>query len=202
VRGLILKSSGIFILNKMTLDFLVINTYTANTLGIADISIYDTNPPTVTSPSMSFIIPGYTTPVVLPFTPLSFNTYNSLTLGLSTSGQPLLPLPDGVWTATYSVAPAQTNFVTKTFMRIDIIQEKYDSAFMKLDMMECDSAIRTQSKVTLSTIYFMIQGAVAAANNCAVDTANKLYVQADNMLNNFIRNNCGCTGNNYVINFY
>jgi len=22
------------------------------------------------------------------------------------------------------------------------------------------------------------------------------------MLNNFVRNNCGCSGNNYVINFY
>ena len=29
----------------MTLDFLVINTFDTKTLGIADISIYDTNPP-------------------------------------------------------------------------------------------------------------------------------------------------------------
>jgi hypothetical protein len=186
----------------MTLDFLVINTYTVNTIGIADTSTYDTDPPVVVSPSMSFIIPGFSSPTVLPFVPLNFNVFNSLILGLSTSGQPLLPLPDGVWTATYSVDPAITNYVTKTFMRIDRIQEKYDSAFMKLDMMECDSAIRTQSKVTLSSIYFMIQGAVAAANNCAIDTANKLYMQADNMLTNFINNNCGCSGNNYTINFY
>jgi hypothetical protein len=73
---------------------------------------------------------------------------------------------------------------------------------MKLDLMECDSAIRTQAKVNLNSIYYMISGSIAAANNCAVDTANKLYMQADRMLNNFIRNNCGCTGNNYIINFY
>ena len=87
-------------------------------------------------------------------------------------------------------------------MRTELIQEKFDNAFMKLDMMECDLAIKTQSKVTLTSISFMISGSIAAANNCAVDTANKLYIQANNMLNNFIRNNCGCSGNNYIVNFY
>ena len=73
---------------------------------------------------------------------------------------------------------------------------------MKLDMMECDRAIKTQSKVDLNSIYFFIQGSIAAANNCAVIEANKLYRQADNMLNNFIKTNCGCSGNNYQTNFY
>ena len=73
---------------------------------------------------------------------------------------------------------------------------------MKLDMMECDKAIKTQSKVDLNTIYFFINGAIAAANNCALDTATKLYDQAQKMLNNFVKNNCNCSGNNYVINFY
>jgi hypothetical protein len=72
---------------------------------------------------------------------------------------------------------------------------------MKLDMMECDGPIRTQAKVTLNSIYYMIQGSIAAANNSAIATANKLYTQADMMLNNFIRANCGCSGNNYINNF-
>jgi hypothetical protein len=84
---------------------------------------------------------------------------------------------------------------------VERLQEKFDEAFMKLDMMECDKAIRAQSKVELNTIYFFIQGAIAAANNCAVDEANKLYLQADKMLNYFINNNCGCTGNNYLLNY-
>jgi hypothetical protein len=86
-------------------------------------------------------------------------------------------------------------------MRVDQIQEKFDNAFMKLDMMQCDMAIKTQAKVQLNSIWYMIQGSIAAANNCAIDTANKLYTQANNMLDNFIRNNCGCTGNNYINNF-
>jgi hypothetical protein len=101
----------------------------------------------------------------------------------------------------YSVAPSTTNFVEKNIMRTELIQEKFDDAFMKLDMMECDSAIRTQAKVVLSSISFMIQGSIAAANNCAIDTANKLYMQANRQLDYFIANQCGCTGNNYIINF-
>ena len=68
-------------------------------------------------------------------------------------------------------------------------------------MMECDGAIKTQSSVTLNTINFFIQGAKAAANNCAEKEALKLYNQASNMLDTFIKSNCGCTGTNYRVNF-
>ena len=185
----------------MTLDFLVINTYNTKTLGVADISTYDTDPPNVTAATMQIKVPGFSIPVDIPFNVATFNVYTSATLGLS-SPTALTPLPDGVYYLTYSVTPANVNFVEKSIMRVELIQEKFDKAFMKLDMMECDSAIRTQSKVDLNTIYYMIQGSVAAANNCAVDTANKLYLQADRLLNNFIKNNCGCSGNNYINNFY
>jgi hypothetical protein len=201
VRGLILKSSGIIILKNMTLDFLVINTFSTKTLGIADISTYDTNPPVVVAPTMEITIPGYPVPVSIPFIPLDFNVYNSITLGLNTFSGGTQPLPDGVYFLKYSVSPAYLNYTEKNIMRTERIQEKFDNAFMKLDMMECDLAIRKQAKVNLNSIYYMIQGSIAAANNCAIDTANTLYIQADTMLNNFISNNCGCSGNNYQINF-
>ena len=184
----------------MTLDFLVINTYNTKTLGIADISVYDTDPPSVSAPTMEITVPGYPSPVAIPFNVNSFNVYNSIILGLSPF--PVQdPLPDGVYKMKYSVAPAATNFVEKNIMRTEVIQEKFDNAFMKLDMMECDSAIRTQAKVTLNSIWYLIQGSIAAANNCAIDTANKLYTQANRQLDYFIANQCGCTGNNYINNF-
>ena len=185
----------------MTLDILVIPTYNTYTLGIADASTYDTDPPVVTAPTIEITIPGFATPVFLPFVVNDFNIFNSTSLGLSAVGDPLIPLPDGIYYLRYTVTPAYENYVEKNIMRTELIQEKFDDAFMKLDMMECDSAIRTQSKVDLTSIYFMISGSIAAANNCAVDTANKLYVQANRMLNNFIRSNCGCSGNNYINNF-
>jgi hypothetical protein len=184
----------------LQLDILVVPTYNTLTLGIADASIYPTNPPVVSSPTIEITVPGFDV-VSLPFNVNDFNIFNSLSLGLTTFGQPLLPLPDGVYKLRYTVAPAYENFVEKTIIRVEQLQEKFDEAFMKLDMMECDRAIKTQQKVDLNTIYFFIQGAIAAANNCAVAESNKLYNQASMMLNNFIKNNCGCSGTNYVLNF-
>lgn len=183
------------------LDILVIPTYSKMTLGVADISTYPDDPPVVTSPSITIEIPAGFGTVTLPFIVEDFNVFTSLSLGLTSIGSDLSSIPDGVYTLTYSIAPAIDNFVTKTIMRTEIIQEKFDNAFMKLDMMECDGPIRKQAKETLSTINFFIQAAIASANECAIDKANTLYCTANDMLDRFIKNNCGCSGTNYLTNF-
>ena len=182
------------------LDILVIPTYNNLYLGVLDVSTYPTIPPVVTSPTIEITPPGFES-VFKPFSVLQYNIFDSSDLGISPSGEQL-PLPDGIYRLKYTIAPANQYFVEKSIMRTDLIQEKFDSVFMTLDMMECDRAIKTQAKVNLSSIYFFIQGAIAAANNCAVNEAVKLYNQADMMLNNMLKNNCGCSGNNYSINFY
>lgn len=183
----------------LKLDILVIETYNSKTLGVADNSVYPDSPP-VQSPTIQITIPGFGL-VSLPFTPDDFNVFNSTSLGLTGVTDDLLPLPDGIYTLTYSVTPAYENYVTKNIMRVQQLQEKFDETFMSLDMMECDMAIKKQSKVELNSIYFMIQGAIAAANNCAIDVANKLYLQASKQLTNFTNKNCGCSENNYLINY-
>lgn len=193
------QSSGIFHITAMPtlkLDILVIPTYNTLTLGIADASTYPTDPPSVSSPSIEINVPNFGI-VILPFNVNELNVFSSSNLGITPAGTND-PLPDGIYFLKYSVAPAYENFVEKSFMRVDRLQEKFDEAFMKLDMMECDRAIKTQAKVELTTVSFFINGALAAANNCATVEANKLYLQADKMLNNFIRQNCGCSGNNYA----
>ena len=182
----------------LKLDILVVPTYNTLTLGIADASTYVTTP---SAPTIEITIPGFGI-VTLPFVPNDFNIFNSTSLGITSVGDPLLPLPDGVYYLKYSISPAYVNYVERTIIRVDSLQERFDAAFMKLDMMQCDLAIKTQQKVTLNSIYFFIQGSIAAANNCAVETSNKLYAQASNMLNNFIKTDCNCSGNNYVTNFY
>lgn len=181
-----------------TLDILVVPTYNTLSLGIADASTYDGTP---SAPSIEITVPSFGV-VTLPFNINDFNIFTSTSLGITGVGDSLVPLPDGIYNLRYSITPAYINFVNKTIIRVDQLQEKFDKAFMKLDMMECDRAIKTQSKVELNTIYYFIQGAIAAANNCAVDTANKLYLQASKMLDNFVKSGCGCSGNNYVTNFY
>ena len=179
----------------LNLDFLVVPTYNTLTMGIIDASTYPDNPPVVTSPTLEITPPGFDV-AVIPFEVDDYNVITSSNLGITSVGVNQ-PLPDGVYHIKYSIAPANVNFVEKSIMRTDRIQEKFDEAFMKLDMMECDGAIKRQSKENLSSIYFFIQGAIVAANNCALVEANKLYAQADRMLTNFMNNNCGCSGNNY-----
>ena len=183
------------------LDFLVIPTYNTKTLGIADASTYPTPPPPMLSPTVEITVPSFGM-VSLAFNMEDFNVYTSSTLGITAVGDPLLPLPDGVYYIKYQAQYDSVWYdVSKSIMRVDQLQEKFDAAFMKLDMMECDKAIKTQAKIDLSTIYFFIQGAIAAANNCATLEAEKLYATANKMLNRFISGNCGCSGNNYILNF-
>lgn len=183
---------------NLKLDILVIPTYNTLTLGIADASTYPTDPPNVTNQQITITIPNFGI-VNLPFVVNELNVFSSANLGITPVGTNQ-PLPDGIYYLEYSVNVPPTyslEKVDKTFMRVDRLQEKFDEAFMKLDMMECDRAIKAQAKVELTTVSFFINGAIAAANNCATIEANKLYLQADKMLTNFIRKNCGCSGNNY-----
>jgi hypothetical protein len=184
----------------LKLDILVVPTYSKLTLGIADGSVYP-NDFYISSPSLEITIPGLGVTVV-PFVPNDFNVLTSSSLGITLDPVAYAPIPDGVYKIKYSVAPAYENNVTKTFMRVEQLQEKFDEAFMKLDMMECDMAIKKQQKVKLNSIYYLIQGAVAAANNCAVDAANKLYDKASRLLKSFVQNNCGCSGTNFNSNFH
>lgn len=189
----------------LKLDILVVPTYSSLTLGVMDISTYPPYPP-VSGATISICVPGFNE-VILPFDVGVFNLYTSANLGITEIGDDQ-PLPDGIYRLRYSVSPSwyfppnTILFVDKSIMRTEKIQEKFDRAFLQLDLMECDRAIKTQSTVTLNTINFFIQGSIAAANNCADFESNKLYRQADMMLDNFLRNNCGCTGTNYLINFY
>jgi hypothetical protein len=185
---------------NLQLDILVVPTYSVLTLGVTDASVYPTNPPVVSAPSIEIDIPGFGTKI-LPFVPNETNVFTSSNLGITDIGCNQ-PLPDGVYRIKYSVAPAYANYVEKTILRVDRLQEKFDNAFLQLNMMECDRALKTQSSVQLNTINFFIQGAIAAANNCAQYESNTLYAQADSMLNAFLKSNCGCSGNNYLINFY
>ena len=143
-----------------TLNFLVINTYSTLTLGVADTSTYDSGP---TGASMLVTFPTLPTPVktlsgassiAVPFTANDYNVFNSATLQLTPVGT-TTALPDGIYGLTYSIATPSATSVSKSIMRTDKIQEKFDNAFMKLDMMECDMAIKTQQKVTLNSIYFL-----------------------------------------------
>lgn len=174
------------------LDILLVETYSPYALSIADFSTYPTGYVPV-SPTLQVKVAGWPITTV-DFTPKSINIFNAEDLNIPTFGGDSVPLPDGIYYIKYTINPALQYFVEKTFLRTYQLQQKFDSAFMKTDMMECDNAIKKQQKIELDSIYYLIQGAIAAANNCAETEATKLYQQADKMLTNFITNKCNCNG--------
>ena len=181
----------------LKLDFIITPTYSTKTIAVHDNSTYPNNPPTVGNPTLEISVPGFDT-VQVPFNVNELNILNSTTLGITTEGEE--DIPDGVYVINYSVTSSYINYVEKTFLRVEQLQQKFDTAFMKLDMMRCDKAIKKQQKITLDTINYYIQGAIAAANNCAVDEAVKLYKKADKLLYDFTeRGSCNIT---FPTNFY
>lgn len=177
------------------IDLLIIPTCDLTTLAVMDNSTYDGAPPIVT---LDIEPPGFDIAVGLPFTVNALNIYDSVDLGISTAVE---NLPDGNYCISYMIDGETEASITKRMLREDSLQQIFDEAFMKLDMMECDRAIKKQSKVDLMSIYFFMQAAMAAANNCAVVEATRLYTQAETMLTSFISKNCGCFENNYTITF-
>ncbi len=173
------------------LDLLLIDTHSLQTFAIADFSTYPSSTYVPVSPTLQVCASGFPQ-VTLTFTPRTINVYTSENLGITCAGEPITELPDGLYKVKYTINPAYENFVEKSFLRIDKFQEKFDTAFMKLDMLECDGPIRKQRKEELDTIYYFIQGAVAAANKCADDLAIKMYRKADSMLTQFIAAKCNC----------
>ena len=162
------------------LDILVMPTYSPYTLAIGDYSSYPVGF-TPASPTLEVSAAGFPTQSVS-FVPNNLNIYNSTNLGITCVDGPNELLPDGIYTLKYSISPAYVNFVEKTILRVDNIMERYDTAFMKLDMMECDGQLKKQQKVELDSINYFIQCAIAAANKCANVKAIELYNQADKML--------------------
>lgn len=184
----------------LNLDIVVLPTYNVYNMAVVDNSTYPTEPPIITSPTIQISVPNFGL-VTLDFEEQETNVFNSTDLGITTIGNECA-LPDGIYTIKYSIFPHNSPYyVQKTIMRVDKLQEKFDSAFMQLDLMECDKAIKTQQMSNLMSIYFFIQGAVAAANNCATAKAGQLYSQADRMLDYLLNCDCGNFNNNFIINF-
>ncbi len=183
----------------LNLKIVVINTHDVSSMRIADASTYPDEPPIVTNPILLSTAPGFPS-VSIPFPVQDDIILTSDMFGITEPGI-IQPLPDGIYYFSYSIAPSLNNYTNISIMRVDRLQEKYDKAFMSLDFMVCDNAIKTQAKVTLNTIYLLIQGSIAAANECAIIESNKLYDKASAMLDTLLKKNCGCSGNNFIVNF-
>lgn len=169
------------VLNVITLD-----SSNPKYLIIGDVSTYGTY--SANAPTIEIDVPNFGI-VSLGFVKGSVQVYDSNTLGL-TCGDECEPanLPDGIWKIKYSVYPAYKYYIERTFIRVDMLQSKFDTAYLKLDFVECDQQIKDQDKEFLFVVQEYINGAVAAANKCTNKLAMKLYRKANEQLDYFIKN--------------
>lgn len=172
------------------LDILILDTHNIGNLAVADNSVYPANF-TIISPSIEIIPPSYPISTKV-FTPSSLNVFNSNDIGITCLDQTctLCELPDGYWQLKYTISPAQTYFVTKSFMRTNILQRMFGQVFLSLDLDKCDETVREQDMKKLDQINSYIQTSIAAANECNAKLAIDLYNIANKMLKEFLNNKC------------
>lgn len=167
---------------KVTLDIDIIENYNSHILSVADVSDYPVGMK-IENATLEITVPGFERKF-LSFAPRQINVYNSATLGLTAPDVCNSPLPDGLWHIKYSVRPNYERYTERTFMRIFLLQEKFDRAFLKLDLLcsFCDNDGKLRK--LLGDIQLYIQGAVAAAENCNEKLALSFYLRAEKMLKN------------------
>ncbi|SEW21506.1 hypothetical protein SAMN05428988_3218 [Chitinophaga sp. YR573] len=165
------------------LDIDLIETYNSSILAIADVSSY---PPekNIENPFIEITPPGFSK-VGLSFIPKTVNLFNSTSIELTNPEVKPAPLPDGIYHLKYSVRPNYEIYTQKTFLKTNGIRERFDIAFLKADVSNCDSRSAARFRSKLDLISFYLQYAMAAANICNEKLAMDLYRKAQRLLDKF-----------------
>ncbi len=166
---------------KPKLDLLFPSTHNLYTIGVIDVSEYPLNY-NINYPSIEITVPGRNREV-LQISPKNLTIYNSAMLKITCDDEDLTVLPDGIWEFKYSFAPVYENFVEKKFLKVDLLRQRLENAFLRMDM-NCD--IKQKDMDRIQEIGFFIEGAIASANQCDLIDAMKKYKLADKLLKNFI----------------
>jgi len=177
------------------LDFTTVDTHNTLTMAVADVSFYPSNF-VVTNPTYEITPPSFPKATVsFVKSEVLFLNGNNLNLTCVTDPSMLTDLPDGIWTIKQSISPAIDFNIEKSFLRTTRIEQKFGKAFLKTDLIECNRDVKIEQMKVLDEIWFYIQAAISASNQCNNILAMKLYQDANTMLDNFIRGRCRGTTN-------
>lgn len=167
----------------LNLDIQLIETYSLNTLALADISDYDNL--VIKNPTLELSVPGFNKQVIF-FTPKQINVYTAADLQIDCDKE--AGLPDGIYTIKYSIFPNTTNYVEKYFFRTNLIEDRYQQTVLSLLQGKC-SCKSDYNKEVLS-IRLLIEGALAASNKNQVELAYQHYNKAATKIDRL--KNCNC----------
>lgn len=171
-------------MNNNKLDLLLIDTNSAYTIGIADISVYANNYTVPSTLEIEITPPGYSK-ITVDFKTKDVNIYRSTDLGIACD-ETCIELPDGIYEVKYSTPAPKIASIIKYFVKIDGILNEYNQKFLSLDL-ECDciSEEKQIKQKELFKIYMLINGCVAAANNCNLYDSQAMYQKAQKLLKQF-----------------
>lgn len=176
--------------NTPVLDLLYLESHSSKSMVIADISRYPDSF-NISTPTIEITPPGFPS-VTLEFVARGMQVYTAEVLEIACPDDDCftIALPDGVYNVKYSIYPAYLYNVEKNFFRVNLLLEKFDSAYLKLDILQCDLALKEEQKKLLDRVWSYINGAIASANKCAFKQATELYKRAHKLLDDFINNRC------------
>lgn len=162
------------------LDLQYIETYKLNQISFADSSQYIGAP---VNPSFEITVPGQSK-LNVPFSPSLVNIYNAQNLKVS-NDNPNVYLPDGIYIVRYSIEPNLTMFTEKSFMRISHIDSLYKRLFLQIDNnCDCNTDKQRKLKDQLRDIKLLIDGSVAAVDNCDTEGGTFMYRKAYKFIQN------------------
>lgn len=177
------------------LDVIILDTHSSKLLAVCDSSVYPAAF-NISTPTIEITVPNFKT-VSIAFVAKSIQLYNSTSLEITCDEDTCVTtqLPDGIYTIKYSIYPAYKYYVIKSFIRVDILQEKLDEVYLKMDLVECDRELEEQDRKLLDTMQAFIDGAISASNKCANKLAMELYRKADRGIKNYLNHRCNLFDN-------
>lgn len=167
----------------LNLDIQLIDTYSLNTLALADISDYDNL--VIKNPTLEISAPGFNKQVVF-FTPKQINVYTPADLKIDCDKE--AGLPDGIYTIKYSIFPNIDNVVEKYFFRTNIIENAYQQAVLSILQGKC--SCKSDYNKEILSIRLLMEGAVAASSKNQIELSYQLYNKASEKINRI--KNCKC----------
>lgn len=205
---------------KHQLSLNIVDGCNPNNFSILDTSLYGTGLP-ISCPTLAITVPGTSGPVYFsqgtlpnpaanpnddyyilptynyPPTPYSgtpkFNlSIDNVFLNVQTSGETLSPLPDGLYTISYCVAPCDKLQVEYYYLRTTVAMNQYASLLCKLRLSDCLPSQETQNMIDeLHTIKMYLDAAKARAEVChAPNEGVALYEYALKLMANWERTCC------------
>ncbi len=169
------------------LQLSIVDLRSANVIAISDLSTYATLPD-FANVSLQLTLPNSDT-IGVTFYPGQVNIYKCVDLGLTCGDSGCTPLPDGIYSLTYSVFDTTgllIDSIDQKFIKIDTIKCKYQKQFLNLNIDGyCHNHSQKKYNEELRRIKLYIDGSVSACNGSNYVLSYDLYTKADFLLGNF-----------------